>query len=80
LHGKSDNMKIVTGLQYSTRAGRIARLAAFLAVTMALGQNLAVIFRDSAMVPPTPTESTSPEKNNTHKTGPWHYQPVFTRV
>jgi hypothetical protein len=80
LHFKSDDMKIVTRLQYSTRAGRVARVAALLALTIALGLNLAVIYRDSAMVPSTPTESTPPEKNNTHKTGPWHYPPVGTRV
>ena len=72
-------MKTVTGLQYSTRAGRIARMAALLVVTMALGLNVAVLFRDST-VPSTPIESTPSEKSTPHKTGPWHYPPVGALV
>jgi len=66
-------MKSAIGLQYSSAARRVV-------LTMALGLNLAVIFRDSAMAPPTPTESTSPERNNPHKTGPWHHAPMGARV
>ncbi len=55
-------------------------MAALLALTLALGLNLAAIVRDSALAPPTPKESTSPQKDNAHKTGPWHYPPVLTRV
>jgi len=73
-------MKSATGLQNSTRTGRAARIVALLALTMAIGMNLAVFFRDRAVVPTTPTESAPPERNNTHKTGPWHYPPVSTRV
>ena len=73
-------MKTATCLQYSTLAGRVARTAALLAVMMALGLNLAGIYKDSAMAPPTPKESIAPQKNHTNKTGPWVYQPVFTRV
>jgi len=58
----------------------LALPAVLLALTIALGLNLPVIFRDSALVPPTPTESTSPEKNNPHKTGPWHHAPIGARV
>jgi hypothetical protein len=55
-------------------------MAALLALTMVLGLILGVIVRDSTVVPSTPTESSPPEKNNSDKTGPWHYAPVLTRV
>ena len=73
-------MKSAIGLQYSSVARRVVLMAILLVLTMALGLNLAVIFRDSAMAPPTPTESTSPERNNPHKTGPWHHAPMGARV
>ncbi len=73
-------MKSAIGLQYASRARKVVLTAILLALTIALGLNLAVIFRDSAMVPPTPTESTSPEKNNSRKTGPWHHAPMSVRV
>ena len=73
-------MKSAIGLQYSSLARRVTLTAVLLALTIALGLNLAVIFRDSAMVPSTPTESTSPEKSNPHKTGPWHHSPKGARV
>ena len=73
-------MKSAIGLQYSSVARRVVLTAILLVLTMALGLNLAVIFRDSAMAPPTPTESTSPERNNPHKTGPWHHAPMGARV
>jgi hypothetical protein len=73
-------MKSAIGLQYSSCVRRVALTAVLLVLTIALGLNLAVIFRDSALVPPTPTESTSPEKDNSHKTGPWHHSPMGARV
>ena len=72
-------MKSAIGLQYSSLARRVALTAVLLVLTVALALNLAVIFRDSAMVP-SPTESTSPEKSNPHKTGPWHHSPRGARV
>ena len=73
-------MKSAIGLQYSSLARTVALTMVLLVLTVALGLNLAVIFRDSALAPPTPTESTSPEKNNPHKTGPWHHAPMSARV
>jgi hypothetical protein len=73
-------MKNATGLQYSTRAGRVARTAALLAVMMTLGLNLLVMYRDSALIESTPSESTVPARDKTHKTGPWQYPFVGTRV
>ena len=73
-------MKSAIGLQYASRARKVALTAILLALTIALGLNLAVIFRDTTMAPSTPTESTSPERNNPHKTGPWHHAPMGARV
>jgi hypothetical protein len=47
---------------------------------MALVVNLAEIFTNSKVVRSSPTESTSPAKTDTHKTGPWHYVVAGTRV
>jgi hypothetical protein len=73
-------MKNATGLQFSTRAGKIARSVALVAVIAALGMNVVTIMRDRAMLLSSPTESTPPERNKAHKTGPWVYVPVGVRV
>jgi hypothetical protein len=66
-------MKNAIGLQNWTRVGRLARIVALLAMTVALGMGLAVIFIDSAMFSKTPVESTPSKKTDSHKTGPWVY-------
>ena len=66
-------MKNAIRLQYWSRMGRLARIAALLVVTVALGMGLAVIFIDSAMFKSTPVESTPSKKNDANKTGPWVY-------
>jgi hypothetical protein len=73
-------MKNASRLQFSTRAGTIARMLALVAVIAALGMNVVAIMRERAMLPSSPTESTPPERNKTHKTGPWVYVPTGVRV
>jgi hypothetical protein len=73
-------MRNAIGLQIWTRVGRAARVAALLAVTIALAMVLAVIFIDSKMFSSTPVESTPSKKNDTHKTGPWVYDLHGTAV
>jgi hypothetical protein len=73
-------MKNATGLQFSTRAGKIGRTIALAAVITALGMNVVAIMRDRAMLRSSPTESTAPERSKTHKTGPWIYVPTGVRV
>ena len=73
-------MKNATGLQFSQRAGMIARTVALAAVMTALAMNVVAIMRDRAMLKSSPTESTPPDRNKTHKTGPWVYVPVGVRV
>jgi hypothetical protein len=55
-------------------------MATLLALTMALGLYVAVIFAESAKVLSTPTESAAPERHQAPKTGPWHYPPYGARV
>jgi hypothetical protein len=73
-------MKTAIGLQNWTRAGRVVRMTTLLALTMALGLYVAVIFAESAKVLSTPTESAAPERHQAPKTGPWHYPPYGARV
>jgi hypothetical protein len=58
----------------------MARTVALVAVIAALGMNVVAIMRERAMLPSSPTESTPPERNKTHKTGPWVYVPAGVRV
>jgi hypothetical protein len=64
-------MKNAIGLQNWTRVGRLAKIVALAAMTVALGMILAVSFIDSAMFSKTSVESAPSKKTDTHKTGPW---------
>jgi hypothetical protein len=66
-------MKNAIGLQYWTRVRPVARIAALLVMTIALGMCLAVIFVDSKLFSSTPVESTPSKKSDANKTGPWVY-------
>jgi hypothetical protein len=73
-------MKSDIGLQFSILGKQLVRAAAWLAVTMALGMILVLLF-GRPVAASTPTEPTSPRQQHfKQKGGPWGYKIFSTRV
>jgi hypothetical protein len=73
-------MKTATGLQFSTYAIRIVRLAGWVGVTMAFGLILSLLLggRGTASTSREPAAPDGPHFKQ--KTGPWVYMSSSTRV
>jgi hypothetical protein len=73
-------MRIATRLQFSTFGKRAVRAAAWVALTLAVGLMLAILFTPQLAVSG-PTEATSPGGHQIkQKSGPWVYRSVSTPV
>ena len=73
-------MRNETRLQFSRVVQGLARVVAFLALTLALGLNLVALSQLPALDPLTPSELTPPGHERPLDIRPWDYRPAGTRV